>query len=66
MSTSRQVDQVVRRAEFSEAHPEVDISYDREARQWNASWPQTGKISPGSIKHFDLRGLLDRLSDIFQ
>jgi hypothetical protein len=53
-------DQVVRRMRFSEAHPEIDIEFVRDMREWEATCP-TGQGGTEKVRFTELRHVLDEL-----
>jgi hypothetical protein len=63
MNSEKSEDQVARRMRFYEAHPEVTVTFDREAMQWTASWPDD-RNGIREICSGELRDLLDRLARI--
>lgn len=56
------VDQVVRKAEFQQQHPEVVFGYDREHKFHRATVEAHG--STHEVVERELRPLLDRLEEI--
>jgi hypothetical protein len=48
-------DQVIRHMKFLERHPQVTTVFDRQAGEWNATWPG------GRVRSRELKNLLDEL-----
>jgi hypothetical protein len=57
-------DQVVRRWDFSEVHPEVTIDFRYETGTWEATYP-TGGNGTQTIYSSELQRLLDTLEKHF-
>ncbi len=51
---------MVRRIEFSEAHPEVNFEFRRETGKWEATYP-TGENGTLTVYGSELRDVLDKL-----
>jgi len=58
-------DQVVRRADFSQAHPEVTFEFRRETGRWEATYP-TGGNGTQTVYGSELGEVLDKLEEHFR
>lgn len=65
MPRNRAEDQVVRRNEFSHAHPEVSFEFRRETGKWEAMCP-TGGNGVQIVYGSELREVLDKLEERFE
>jgi hypothetical protein len=57
-------DQVARRADFSQAHPEVTFQFRQETGHWEATYPAGGNGTK-TIYGWELGEVLDKLEEHF-